>query len=472
MKDERSDKDDQEGSASEGEDLSEVEQLKMQVAQLHQVCVETREELLTHRQVLEQCLELREAVQEVLENRETLQKCIGMEESIQAVAGGARVIEGLGDKQMELDQSLAGVSDNTARHGKAISTLVEQQKQSSATLDAVVRAVKRLAASRSRSRGRVAPPGTEATNFASSGSTVPQVAYLPNVLQGLKPSQDRPAGNEDAAAISPSFSGAQPDEWLGGQADPDEPQPRLLAEPVEDGWGGLVEELVGRYGGCAEDGEWSAGAGWPPLEEVDGRRGLPCLPGGAEWRTGGGATSEEEMRYWSGSSSCGSDGRAFHSARSNGSHRPVRGSSRGGFRAGIPDVGFGGPGDLGGMGGPELGRGPGPVRGHSRRSAGPNGASIASPEMANCVQGVLARIEEALTKLDGPDAEAAPADSARSQRAVLKNVEGRGGRERPRSANRPHSARGPGTPRSGGTPRATTPRSRAAPYDRAVNSWA
>merc|ERR1719217_1702461 len=75
-----------------------------------------------------------------------------MEDSIQAVIGGAKIIGELGDRQLEFDISLAGVSDNTARHGKAISTLAEQQKRTSSTLDAVVRAVKRLGRSRSRER--------------------------------------------------------------------------------------------------------------------------------------------------------------------------------------------------------------------------------------------------------------------------------------------------------------------------------
>ena len=51
---------------------------------------------------------------------------------------------GNGDKAAELDLTLAGVSDNTSRHGKAISSLIEQQNRTTNIVDAVVRAVKRL----------------------------------------------------------------------------------------------------------------------------------------------------------------------------------------------------------------------------------------------------------------------------------------------------------------------------------------
>merc|ERR1740123_894031 len=105
---------------------------------------------MAHREALEQCLEIRGGVMELLTHREALQ----------AVLGGAKIIGEIGDRTTELDLSLAGVSDNTARHGKAISTLTEQQKRTTATLEVVVRAVKRLAG-RSRSRGGVGSGCTE-----------------------------------------------------------------------------------------------------------------------------------------------------------------------------------------------------------------------------------------------------------------------------------------------------------------------
>merc|ERR1719453_173313 len=182
-----------------------------------------------------------------------------MEDSIQAVLGGAKIIGELGDRQLELDLSLAGVSDNTARHRKAISGITEQQKRTTSTLDAVVRAVKRLARSRSRSRG----PGEHSAGqfdqaargeilsdgegrWGSMGSAaVPQQAYVPPAMQEPKTWQDGPAGglgereSEDEAG--------RPEEWLGNNLD--ESQPRLLEGPMEDdAWGGLVEELTGRYG--------------------------------------------------------------------------------------------------------------------------------------------------------------------------------------------------------------------------------
>merc|ERR1712070_837284 len=47
-----------------------------------------------------------------------------------------------GQRMAELDLSLVGMSDNTARHGKAIACLCEQHKKTSGTVDAVVRAIK------------------------------------------------------------------------------------------------------------------------------------------------------------------------------------------------------------------------------------------------------------------------------------------------------------------------------------------
>lgn len=208
---------------------------------------------------------------------------------------------------------------------------------------------------------------------------------------------------------------------------------------------------------------------------MGGLNGLPVMG-----TFGGGCgTSEEDVRHWSGSSSCGSDSRAFRPTATRG---PVRGGSRPGSRGatstrqrtnggGIPDTCLGGPGDLGATGLVEAsGR-------QSRHSAGAasGGAPIAqSPEMATCVQGVLARINEALTKLDsgapqeGDSTASGPSSTGQGQRPRTSNGDSQ------RSRNRPHSARGATSSRGGGTPRASTPRTRGAgaPYGQVANSWA
>ncbi|CAJ1396364.1 unnamed protein product [Effrenium voratum] len=128
-------------------DSAEVSLLREEVGRLTQ-------ELLMHRKVLEQCLEVRESVLELLEHREALLQCLELREGVQAALSSTQVIGEVVDRTSELDLSLAGVSDNTARHGRAIASLSEQQRRTTETLDAVVRAVKRL----DRSRSRQAPP--------------------------------------------------------------------------------------------------------------------------------------------------------------------------------------------------------------------------------------------------------------------------------------------------------------------------
>lgn len=452
----------------------EVDPLRMEVAQLAQVCAEMREELMTHRhyleqclevrQVVEQCLELREGVQDILVHRETFKQCIAMEDSIQAVIGGAKIIGELGDRQLEFDISLAGVSDNTARHGKAISTLAEQQKRTTSTLDAVVRAVKRLARSRSRSRGSVGEhfmgndeqvAGVMARQI--SGNDVDEHAYAPTAMQELGCVDTRPERLESQPSV--------------------ESQPRLLDAPLED-WGNLVDELAGKYVVGADGGDWIGAPGWPLADSAGLETNVLAGLQGPLGYVGAGATSEEDMRGWSGSSSCGSERRSLRTyARPHHVQRGSRPESRGssgkyrgsaGLDGGIPDTLLGGPGDLSGKAG----------QAGTRQSGDQlSTAPVASPEMANCVQGVLARIEEALTKLDsnGPqEAEPAVLGSGRSGRGPS-----RGNRPRPvngdrRPTNRPHSARGTATAR-GSTPRSTTPRvarAGATPYGHAANSWA
>lgn len=137
-------------------------EIQAEVAELRREVGQLTQELLMHRKVLEECLEVRDGLLELR-------------------SGVQRVVNEIGDRTAELDLSLAGVSDNTARHGKAISTLCEQQKRTTVTLEAVVRAVKRL--DRSRSRGSTAgirgpadyevPP---ATFSASRGSKLSDAA--------------------------------------------------------------------------------------------------------------------------------------------------------------------------------------------------------------------------------------------------------------------------------------------------------
>ncbi|CAE7199880.1 dnaJ [Symbiodinium natans] len=87
------------------------------------------QELLMHRQVLEQCLEVRESVLELLQHREALVQCLELREGVQAALSSTQIIGEVVDRTSELDLSLAGVSDNTARHGRAIASLTEQQRR-------------------------------------------------------------------------------------------------------------------------------------------------------------------------------------------------------------------------------------------------------------------------------------------------------------------------------------------------------
>lgn len=135
----------------------EVSLLREEVGKLTQ-------ELLMHRKVLEQCLEVRESVLELLEHREALLQCLEMREGLQ-------VIGEVVDRTSELDLSLAGVSDNTARHGRAIASLTEQQQRTTQTLDAVIRAVKRLDRSRSRQAGGRGGDATSVPSEPASART-------------------------------------------------------------------------------------------------------------------------------------------------------------------------------------------------------------------------------------------------------------------------------------------------------------
>mmetsp|Transcript_36537 Transcript_36537/g.80012 ORF Transcript_36537/g.80012 Transcript_36537/m.80012 type:complete len:337 (-) Transcript_36537:81-1091(-) len=264
---------------------SEVASLKADVAKLQQ-------DMLMHRQVLEQFLEVRDGVVELLELRE----------GVQATLQSAQVLHEVADRTAELDLSLAGVSDNTARHGRAISTLSEQQKRTVATLDAVVRAVKRLG--RSRSRGAVPSTPRTAPGFGTEGRT-------------SNGSGQRNCGNG-------GFTGS--DEQCQDFAGVQQPEDVRC-------WQGM-----NTYDQDAEaDPNWD----WP--EWPDWQR---------EWGDRRPAPAEQDAPR------CSSSGGAWpRRAR----HRPTNGIQRGEYDT---------------------------------------PSAPASTEMAHCVQGVLARIEEALSKLD------------------------------------------------------------------------
>lgn len=454
--------DDKENSAK-----GEIDQLRLDVSFLRKANMEMQEELLTHRSVLEQCLELREGVQELLQHREALTQCLELQDGIQAVLASAKMLGELRDREQEHELSLAGVSDNTARHGMAISTLAEQQKRTSSTLDAVVRAVKRLARSRSRSRGpgvstEGLPAGmthsaqghsTASTNAVSAEAMQPQMAYLPPVLQEPNAWMHGDGHSNAAEDLVPTLvdEGLQADEWWRAPdiAD-DASQPRLLDDPLTD------EPLDVDYGSHDDC------LGWLDEDPVGGYGG----PG----NFGGFATSDDEPRFWSGSSSCGSDSRAWRasagsrqSGRSGAGNR--RSGSHGNSELGIPDTCLGGPGDLGSIYSKEL-----PSTQTRRHDESSNDGPGASVEMANCVQGVMARIEEALTKLDG--------SGSRDRDMVSSGMSGgtsrSGTRRVPRSwaaengdmgsdsrrSSRPRSARA-STPRGGAsTPRGGSSRAR------------
>lgn len=312
--------------AAEESLVTELSDLKEEVSQIAQ-------ELLSHRKVLEQLLEVREGCMELLEHRETFAQCLDLREGMQVVLSSARIISEVGDKTTELELSLAGVSDNTARHGRAISTLTEHSKRTQATLDAVVRAVKRLDRSRSRCR--------DATPSSSHGAPLSARAF------GLS----RPGGDADPAHDVPM------EEW-GVSA------PELARGEAEDAW---------------------TGAGWGAVDERP-------------------PVNEDEPRAIGGAVSSGSSGEIRRGSRQRAaSGRPRRPPSRAGHRGSDVDD--------------SAGERPAAVTSTTPRSTGDPGAGGGS-EMAHCVKGVLARIEEALTKLDGTNGQE-PTLSARALNAMV-----------------------------------------------------
>lgn len=456
---------------------SEVTQLRTEVQHLQRSLSETHQELLTHRHFLEQCMETRKGVMELLANREAFSQCLEFREGIQAVLGSAQLFGEFGDRIAELDLSLAGVSDNTARHGKAISTLTEQQKRTSSTLDAVVRVVKRLAHSRSRSRG----PSERHSAAPTPGGTVEEVRSVANGGSGntrMVEAAAEPLRHANGTHAHEDLNGAagveqadvgpntdqQPMEWWDGPHR-EEPVPRIAADHDL-----LLDDEQMEYDGSG-DGAWDW-PGWPLgcEDDVGLYARFPGLEGPGSFHP---SEAGEERRYWSGSSSCGSDGRSWRrrSGRSGGTS--ARGYSSG------PDVGI-----------PDLmcSRNPGDAGNGRSLTARRNGSANSgmSAEVKGCVNGVLAKIEEALINLDSNAREGGGGNS----RTTSRTGSGRNSRQgapdisigeklaqrTPRAGGvTPHSA---ATPRSGATPRV---RPGSAPYSnwpgietgwQQTNSWA
>lgn len=280
---------DEDGSGSRGRSPDERASPGETLAELREEVGRLGEELMMHRKALEQCLEVRDGCMELLAHREAFSKVLELREGVQAVLGSSRIINEIGDRTAELDLSLAGVSESTARHGIAIGKITDQQQRLSTTMEAVVRAVKRLDRSRSRGCGSGAPSAVAASAMATP------------LMSG---------GSHTASGMPVDGPGA-----TNGL------HPGPMTEPAE---------LLGAAGPLAARRPLSAGHG--------------------------------------------------RAAARAASHRPA---------AGFDDIGVGPAAIRGGDADAEAEAHPG--------SAG--GATTA--EMADCVQGVLARIEEALTKLDG-----------------------------------------------------------------------
>mmetsp|Transcript_71677 Transcript_71677/g.134043 ORF Transcript_71677/g.134043 Transcript_71677/m.134043 type:complete len:346 (-) Transcript_71677:78-1115(-) len=276
----------------EESDSGSAPELKDVVMQLHRACTEMREELLAHRAALEQFLEMRDGMIELLANRE-------------AVVGAARVLGEIGDRTAELELSLAGVSDNTARHGRAIANLTDQQKRSASTIDAMVRCVTQLATqTRQRSRSR----GTEDGQACAQSVKTPR---RDRVNQGISGGPCAPFAQ--LAGSMPNYA-----------------------------------PLNGPYSNLS---------------------GKPCF--GMEYPE----TASLDQRHMEAPIGFGGEEKTSRLAADVGHHQRDRPPERPSSRSK-----------------PRSARG-------CPAGEGPQGAS--QDEMASCVKGVLARIEEALTKLDG-----------------------------------------------------------------------
>lgn len=216
-----------------------------------------------HRKVLEQCLEMRESVMDLLEHRDVL-------------LGSGRLLAELGDRAIELDLSLAGVSDNIARHGRAIGTLTEQQKRSNSAMESLVRAVKRI--SRSRSRARSTEDAAELP--ASHSGPLLSERELYEGLRGEPPAVtvDLPAGMREEAEV---------DRWQRGLAGTFDSEMEGLSGsevPSADtancvkGVLARIEEALTRLDGPSSQ-ELPPGWRSGPREPIRNGGSAPCGPG-------------------------------------------------------------------------------------------------------------------------------------------------------------------------------------------------
>lgn len=347
--------------------------LEVQVAELREQVAQLVQELHTHRQVLEQFIEVREGCMELLEHRSGLLQCLELREGLQAVRGE------LIDKAAELDLSLAGVSDNTARHGKALGNLAEQQKRTAVTLDAIVRAVKRLDRSRSRSRDHFASMGpTMRTDDLSPGpALLQQVDEGDGLVSFSAPPTTTSAGGGDGMMGFGSEATEGREWWnapCGGGSGRHSARggPRSLGDGVAAGLaGGEGAPLAGGGDGLSEDDPWH----WPGWST--GRNDEPEL-----------AVPAEDVKCGSAPSSpTSTTDAALQQQRSLFDAVPRSRGSQGGT---TPTTA-------------RRGRGPQPGPSDQPTSPGSARGGQSNTEMAHCVKGVLARIEEALTKLDGSE---------------------------------------------------------------------
>lgn len=299
-----------------------------------------------------------------MQNREAFVQCLELRDSIQSVVGASHMLSEMGERISELDLSLAGVSDSTARHGKAVSTLADQQKTTSSTLDAVVRAVKRLAQSRSRgcSPGRLS---------AATSLTGREVATCEGARDG--------------------------DPWESEPRDPHE---------VHDVHEETLRGHTAQYSGedCRDEAaDWcdnipcvAAGGGLPSPRSCGGGYQVD-----ADWKREW-ARGERRDRGWNGRAPTRHQRAGPTATLCSGSpaNRPCSNSWAG---SGWPDGSTSARRNTAPLYSLDFIEEPHYVQEECKKTPrgdpGPGGTG----EMGNVVHGVLTRIEEALNKLDGPD---------------------------------------------------------------------
>eukprot|EP00747_Dinoflagellata_sp_TGD_P206566 gnl/TRDRNA2_/TRDRNA2_80262_c0_seq1.p1 gnl/TRDRNA2_/TRDRNA2_80262_c0~~gnl/TRDRNA2_/TRDRNA2_80262_c0_seq1.p1 ORF type:complete len:415 (-),score=69.33 gnl/TRDRNA2_/TRDRNA2_80262_c0_seq1:74-1258(-) len=328
--------------------------------------------------------------------------------------GSAKLLAEVHERTTEFDLTLAGISDNTARHGKAISELAEQQKRTASNLESVARAVKRLARG-TMGAVRPLPAGMAVTaGVAEVPLRSPLHGGVPEgiVSEGGTDAADLP-GEQIRGADGEGGQGDRPIDWWdeGGAVDATRRAPGVMPAVDPDAlWEdeyGVSDGYGYGYNGWGvlppEDNMWDWPGVWP--SDFD-NHGFALGPHDGD--------SDQPRRCWSGSS-CGSSRRP---GKSGGQHRPQTARNAGGADT-FPDQ---------------------PRASNSRTPLREDPAPAKSSEMAHCVAGVLAKIEEALTKLDTP--------------SPNENVDGRprasNDDQRPVHVRAPHSWGGVATPGNSG----------------------